>query len=163
MMSHLPDFLLWVLWNLYSKSFCSSMDVFLFFRFLNWLVLQKLKNEGKKILLFLKSITTCKISVLKMVPAEFPVHFLLLLSINQAHCRLVGVLATKYRIRNSEKFLWASKASRRTWTLPEIMLFHKPTSDNTWAYRLINFANFLLRLKLVSSFSFPPESSLKSR
>lgn len=90
------------------------------------------KKRQKKNPVFKKSITTCKFSVWKMVAAEFPgVHFLPLLSISQTHCRLVGVLATKYRIKHTETFLWASKASHRTWTLPET-LFHKHTLPVPW-------------------------------
>lgn len=109
------------------------LPVFLLFCSLNWPVLQKLKKrDKKKNPVFKKSITTCKFSVWKMVAAEFPgVHFLPLLSISQTHCRLVGVLATKYRIKHTETFLWASKASHRTWTLPET-LFHKHTLPVPW-------------------------------
>ena len=90
----------------------------------------KTEKLRQKFLLFFKIYHDIKISVLKMVPVEFPgVHFLPLLSINQTHCRLVGVLATKYRIRHSETFLWASKASHRSWTL---ILFHKQAVPMPW-------------------------------
>lgn len=96
-----------------------------------------------KILIFQKIITTYRISVSKMIPAGFSgVHFFLFLIQNQTYCRLVGVLATNYRIRYS-----ANKASYRTWTLSEVLL-HMLITDAASDFSFINFGNFLLRLKL---------------
>lgn len=95
------------------------LPVFLIFFFPELACFAKTEKRRQKFLLFFKIYHDIKTSVLKMVPAEFPgVHFLPLLSINQTHCRLVGVLAPKYRIRHSETFLRASKASHRSWLLP---------------------------------------------
>lgn len=145
MINHLPDFLL----GGPLKSVFQNLMFYVCFLdfFISWVGCTNIWEIEAKIPIFEKIIMTCKISVSKMVPVGFSgVHFFFLFLIqNQVHCRLVGVLATKYRIIYS-----ANKASYRTWTLSEVLL-HMLIADNASDFGFINFGNFLLRLNLLCS------------